>query len=488
MRQNERDKYLDLDLSWAKMLEPEQNRWRVRRTHRHRRSMGEGVTDERMSASDAGVTRRRFVAKAGGAGLALTGVSGLLAACGGSSASTAGTAARGPYKGTLRVLGIGVDLTDQIKAMYEQSHPGITLEFTVKTQPETAQLAITQSGDFDIWSGYFHQLSQVWPARTLMPVDTRKLTRWAQVSRLEKLGALRPGGKVGQGQAAFRRLFLESDLVTFHEGDNTASQPLITLAPSNINSDSLGFNHKVTGTLTSWGELLNPKWQGRVALINDPDIGLIDAAMAAEATGQMRFADKGALTKAEVDGLFKILMALKGKGHFRSFWSSFEDSVNLMQSGEVVVQSMWSPAVTLLQGQSFPVSYMVPREGYRGWGSGNGIFKHVGGDAAKLQAAYDYLNWWNSPQPAGNMAAQGYYNAVIASSRAGLSAADRAYWLDGKPAPKDLLGPDGRTVVVHKGQRRDGGSYEQRQSGFNTWNSHQPQADYISQLWQEFTS
>ncbi len=353
---------------------------------------------------------------------------------------------------------------------------------------DATQLSITQPGDYDVWSGYFHQLSQVWPAGTLSPIDTRKLTHWEDVSRLEKLGSLKAGGNVGQGQAAFRRLFLDTDLKTFVEGDNTSDQPMITLAPSNINSDSVGYNHGDTGRLTSWGELLNPKWRGRVALINDPDIGLIDAAMAAEATGQMRFGDKGALTKAEVEGLFKILDGLKRQGHFRSFWSSFEDSVNLMQSGEVAVQSMWSPAVTLLQGKGFPVKYMVPKEGYRGWGSGNGIYKHVVDDKAKLAAAYEYLNWWNTAPPAGNMAAQGYYNAVIASSRSGLAPADADYWLNGKPAPKDLLGPDGKTVVVHKGEVRDGGSYEQRQSEFNTWNSHQPEADYISQRWQELTS
>ena len=38
------------------------------------------------------------------------------------------------------------------------------------------------------------------------------------------------------------------------------------------------------------------------------------------------------------------MIELKKSGHFRSFWTNFDQSVNLMASGEVVIQSMWSPA------------------------------------------------------------------------------------------------------------------------------------------------
>ena len=89
-----------------------------------------------------------------------------------------------------------------------------------------------------------------------------------------------------------------------------------------------------------------------------------------------------------------------------------------MQTGAVVVESMWSPAVTLLQEAQFPVRYAAPKEGFRGWGGGNAILTHVTGD--KLDAAYDYLNWWNTPVPAGIMATQGYYNANISAAHKGL--------------------------------------------------------------------
>jgi putative spermidine/putrescine transport system substrate-binding protein len=148
-----------------------------------------------------------------------------------------------------------------------------------------------------------------------------------------------------------------------------------------------------------------------------------------------------------------------------------------MQSGEVVAESMWSPAVTLLQGQDFPVRYAAPKEGYRGWGGG-----------LSLAAVWAYLNWWNTKEPAGIMGRQGYYNAVIDAAREGLEQPEIDYWLDGKPAPQDLLGPDGKTVVIKKGTPRDGGSYTERNGNFSTWNSRMDEADYVLQKWQEFIS
>jgi putative spermidine/putrescine transport system substrate-binding protein len=386
------------------------------------------------------------------------------------------------YKGSLKIVGLGVDLTPDIKAAWETKFPDIKLEFTVKSTPEISQIALTQPESQDIMSGYFHQMDQLWPSGQFIVLDSANIARWPEVSRLHKLGALAEGGKEGQGDAPFRKIFLEEDGTTFATGET----PRLTMSPANHNSDSFGYNFDELGEQTSWAILMDDQLKGRVALIGDPEIGLIDAAMAVEAAGVMTFQDKGNLTKPEIDELFKYLIEKKKGGHFRAFWTVFEDSVNLMQSGEVVAESMWSPAVTLLQGQDFPVRYGVPKEGYRGWGGGLSIFKHVQSDADKLAAVWAYINWWHTPEPAGIMGRQGYYNAVIDAAKTGLKPAEADYWLNGKPAPEDLVGPDGKTVVVKKDTPRDGGSYEERNGNFNSWNSRMDEADYVLQRWQEF--
>ena len=72
----------------------------------------------------------------------------------------------------------------------------------------------------------------------------------------------------------------------------------------------------------------------------------MDAAMAIESRGDLNYADKGNMTRGDRQDGRQILIELKKSGHFRAFWTTFDESVNLMASGEVVMQSMWSPAVT----------------------------------------------------------------------------------------------------------------------------------------------
>ena len=103
--------------------------------------------------------------------------------------------------------------------------------------------------------------------------------------------------------------------------------------------------------------------------------------------------------------------------------------------------------------------YAAPKEGFRGWGGGNAILTHVKGD--KLDAAYDYLNWWNTPVPAGIMATQGYYNANISASHKGLTSSKALggvsadnYWLKGKAATTPLVGPVGKTGHQDRRQAR----------------------------------
>ncbi len=441
------------------------------------------------------MNRRQFVRNAGLAGVGLTAMGALAACGGGDSATTAAavtteaettTAVEVPaYQGSLRILGIGADTIDPIKAAFEAATPGVTIEFTNKSAPEMTQLGMIQPDSFDILSGYYHMFDQVWPTGNFMAIPTASMTRFAELSPLITTGALVEGSNPGQGDAAFRKLFATSDT----EISETPTD-LLTCIPSNNNADSFGYNFEELGEQDSWAILVDPQLAGKVALVDDSTIGLMDAAMAVEANGDMTFVDKGNMTKAEIDELTKILISLKKAGQFRGFWATFDESVNFMSSGEVLVESMWSPAVSLLQAQDFPVRYAAPKEGYRGWGGGNMIFKHVEEDASKLAACLAYANWWNTPEPAGIMATQGFYNAVIAASHDGLAAIGAGYdeyYLAGEPAPGTLNDPFGQPTI-DKGEVRDGGSYEDRCGNFSTWNSFMDESDYVSAKWQEFKS
>ena len=82
-----------------------------------------------------------------------------------------------------------------------------------------------------------------------------------------------------------------------------------------------------------------------------------------------------------------------------------------MASKEVVIESMWSPAVALRQvAQGVNVLYAAPPEGFRGWCSAEGISSKVT-DPAKLQACYDYINWNYNGYLGATIMRQGYYIA-----------------------------------------------------------------------------
>ena len=114
----------------------------------------------------------------------------------------------------------------------------------------------------------------------------------------------------------------------------------------------------------SWAELLNTKWKGRVAVLNDPAIAMDDLGNAVKALGLMKIKDLGNMTRGEMDRLFKILTKYKKNGQFRAFWATFNESVNLMASKEVVIESMWSPAVALLVAQGVDCRYAFPQGGH----------------------------------------------------------------------------------------------------------------------------
>ncbi len=485
-----------------------------------------------------GLTRRDLMK--GGMGMAgALGLGALFAACGGggeeaateaappaTEAAPPATEAAPKFTGTLRVIGLGVDLqAADGRAGAQPGAPiaeeaekalGFKLEFTVKNTVEMEQIALTQPESFDIFSGYHYMYDRLWSSGNLQPVEIAKITEWANINNLFKLGKVDPASTtctVGAGDAPVTKLYVDPDKTgawptspetnTANEGvlvqwADIAASPIAgigdepkycTGVPQNFNMDSMGYNADVIQKApneVSWAELFNPSYKGRVALLADPAIALQDAGNAAIASGLVEgFGSLGNMTKEEMDVMFKILTDLKKSGHFKAFWGDFNESVNLMASGEVVIESMWSPAVAVLVSQGLNVLYASPPEGFRGWSDGQAISAKVS-DPSALQACYDYINWWNSGVPGALMMRQGYYSAYQEPTRQYVTPEEWDYWIDGKPAATDLPGITGQVGDIKAGTTRDGGSFVDRGCHYSTWNSHPQEEEYMTTLWNEF--
>jgi putative spermidine/putrescine transport system substrate-binding protein len=220
----------------------------------------------------------------------------------------------------------------------------------------------------------------------------------------------------------------------------------LTGIPTLHNGDTLGIRPDLVGRpITTWADLLAPEYKGKTAVCSAAAICMADAASALEAAGRVKYVDKGDVTRSEIDATVAALTEFKKAGHFRAFWASCEESINLMAGGEVVIQSMWSPAVTAVRSQSIPCVYQSLKEGYRCWSSFLMVNSRLKGMA--LDAVYEYLTWYhNSGLPGALLLRQGYYTAVPDPVRKLVKPEEWGYWMEGKPAAIDIVDPYGHVI------------------------------------------
>jgi putative spermidine/putrescine transport system substrate-binding protein len=79
----------------------------------------------------------------------------------------------------------------------------------------------------------------------------------------------------------------------------------------------------------------------------------------------------------------------------------------------------------------------------------------------------------------------GYYNAVQSTTRRLVEPAEWDYWIEGKPAAKNLRDPFGNLAIL-KGQVREGGSFARRVCRYAVWNSVFREHAYQERRWHDF--
>ena len=381
---------------------------------------------------------------------------------------------------TLRYLSTA---TNQSPAIAEQAFKdlGIKIEYVSVTTDDVTKRIITQPNSFDLVDTEYFSLKKLIPSGNLMGMDAKKIKLVDKLAPAITKGEI-DGKKIGdQGTAPKKVFYLEGQ-----HSKKFAAAPTewITLIPTTYNADTLGIRPDlIKRPITSWAELLNPEFKGKASILNIPSIGIMDAAMVTEATGKHKYADKGNMTKEEIDLTIALLIEAKKAGQFRAFWSDFNESVNLMASGETVIQSMWSPAVTAVRLKGIACTFQPLKEGYRAWASGFGLPKTLKGK--ELDAAYEFINWFLSGWAGAYLNRQGYYSALLDTAKEHMEPYEWAYWMEGKPAEKDIHGPDGG-LLEKAGATRDGGSYADRMGGVACWNAVMDENEYMVKKWNEF--
>ncbi len=380
----------------------------------------------------------------------------------------------------LRQAGTGVSAFNEVAAKVKEDL-GFTLEMTALDSDAVTQKVATQPDSYDIADIEYWICKKVWPTGNLQAMDVSKIKNYDKIVGIFKDGKLTPESVIAQGTAPHTVGFVEA-----MDGKDFAKEQTnwMTLIPTIYNADTLGIRPDLIGRpISSWTELLNPEFKGKASILDISSIGIMDAAMVCEAMGEIKYGDKGNMTKEEIDKTMAIFTEAKKAGQFRAFWKSFDESVNLMASGEVVIQSMWSPAIAAVRSKGIACTYQPLKEGYRSWGGGIGLSKGLTGVA--LDAAYEYINWYLSGWVGGFLMRQGYYSAVPETSKEFMSADEWGFWFAGKPAAGDITNPSG-AVMEKAGAVRDGGSFAERMGHVACWNSVMDENQYMVRKWNEF--
>ena len=384
---------------------------------------------------------------------------------------------------TLRVIGTDVTLLEEVRQVAVTD-----LQFDIEYESldflTCQRRAAMKPEVYDIYEQCFHNLDIVWYWGALQPIDTQRIAEWDKIGDLSKIGGISKYMRQGFGDAPVRKLYVQPDGVI-------GQQPMrhISMLPTAHNVDSFGFDSRVFGGEdpegSSWALLFDRRAKGRIALVDEPAIGLFDAALAAEASGDLSFADISNMTVGEIDSLMALLETLRRQGFFCGSWVSAQDAEALLHADKVSVQSMWAPSYGNLGPMEGIFVESVPREGYRAWHGGSSLARHLKG--VKLDMAYEYLNWWLTGKAGAIMARQGYYMTVQEKVREYLTADEWGYWYGGQSARSELVGTGGQ-VVVREGQRRPGGAYHERVSHIAIWNTVMDEYNYAARAWNRFIS
>jgi putative spermidine/putrescine transport system substrate-binding protein len=428
------------------------------------------------------ITRRDFLKKSGK-------IAGL-AAAGSYLSGTAPLFVKNAFaEEPLRVIGLAIG---PIEPIMKKASEDLGFEVIGKTMSNQAMILMgtTAPDEFDVAEEYFNDLGATWPAGNYQPIDTTKIANWDKLGDLPLKGHLKinefcdSNGIMGKGYAPRRRLFVTKD--GKYLTDMSKTSRWTTMAPTYCLGDALGYNAEKVPPVKSWAPLLDPKYKGVAALCTFPPVGINDVALSMQALGLHKFESMGDFNKKEIDIVVDHVIKLKKEGHFRAFWETFNQSVSLMTSGEVVIQSMWYPAVNAARAAGIDCRYgNMYDEGYRGFMGGMMISKKAKG--TKLEKAYKYINWALSGWYGAQMVKMGYHMSVPETAQKFMPADEWAYWNEGKPAKSDIKDFYGGTVAK-SGDIRFGGSYEDRMGRIVVWNGYPTEIAYMIKRWNEMKS
>ncbi|MFN8654556.1 MAG: ABC transporter substrate-binding protein [Gemmatimonadales bacterium] len=147
---------------------------------------------------------------------------------------------------------------------------------------------------------------------------------------------------------------------------------------------------KVKPAPTSWAELWDKKYKGKLSLQDD----IATLYMVAQVLGLDDPADPSKLYNLSDEDLAKVkAKMLELKPNVRKYWVTAGDMTQLFQSGEIVAGEGWPLMTSQLRSAKFPAGEVIPSEGTTAWADHWVMTK----GARNLDAAYAWLEYAAQP-------------------------------------------------------------------------------------------
>jgi spermidine/putrescine-binding protein len=264
-----------------------------------------------------------------------------------------------------------------------EKQAGIKIKWTVKSADaqESLQKMLVGGGQklYDAFTDNGGGMEDAMAeTKNIVPLDSSRLKNWKLLSDSVRT----PGG-----QAAH----------TIRYKGRVYAVPYIS------NADSMAYLPEELGFVPdSWAYLFDRQFKGRVAMQNDFGPTLTNTAIYLKQSGKVDIADASNMTPKEVKAVCQFLIGHKKAGQFRTFWTGFGDSVNLLVQKEVVMMSCWEPQVYVSRRKGVHVEYANMKEGHQVWN--NVVMLSKGGKQRGKEDAFYRLcdaflsHWYTSKQ------------------------------------------------------------------------------------------
>ena len=255
-------------------------------------------------------------------------------------------------------------------AKFAEAYPDVSVD-TIYFEQDADALAKVQSGyQVDL----VHPCSSWWglyvEAGLVQPIDTSRLANWPDVvPEMAQLGEFDGKQYFVPWEWGYESIIVRTD--------------------------------KVEQIPTSWADLWNPAYAGRLSMPDSAEVAFLTAALALGIDDPWN-------TTPEQDEMIKQKL-IELKPNLLTYWVDSTELSQMIASGDVwVAGNVWQDTYGLLQGEEVAVEYIEPEEGRLGWVCGYGISSQ----ATNPDLAHAYLDAVLDPESIANLGSEYWYGAA----------------------------------------------------------------------------